>query len=91
MSGELCLFGKSLEIFASPEKVKRTLPIQQKSPIWVNFLGNFLVEFDQKQWGLFIFLLYKCHNKKVCLFNLADHNFPLFGKSLETFHYLAKV
>jgi hypothetical protein len=81
MSLELCLFGESIENFANSAKVS----------ILGNFLGNFLVVFDQKQLGLFIFLLYKCHNKNVCLFNLADHNFPLFGKSLENFAYSAKV
>jgi hypothetical protein len=31
------------------------LPNSGKSLIWVNFWEFFLVKFDQKQWGLFIF------------------------------------
>jgi hypothetical protein len=30
--------------------------IWQKSPICANFWKNVLVEFDQKQWELFVFL-----------------------------------
>jgi hypothetical protein len=79
MSRELCLFGESLENFAYSVKVSDL----------GKFLGIFLVKFEQKQWGL-VFLLYKCHNKSLFI-HLADHKFPLFGKSLEIFAYSAKV
>jgi hypothetical protein len=60
------------------------------SPIWVNFWEFFLSNVTKNSGNCLFFLLYKCHNIKVCLFNLADHNFSLFNKSLDTFHYSQK-
>jgi hypothetical protein len=51
------------------------------------FLGIFFVKFDQKHWGLFIFLALK-----VCLFIWQTTTFHyIFGKSLENFAYSEKV
>jgi hypothetical protein len=64
------------------------LPIQQKSLIWGNFWEIFSVEYDQKPWGLFF--SFTSVTIKSLFIHLADHKFPLFGKSLEIFALFGK-